>query len=84
VPGLSDGGEPQAGSTCALAGLQHIVRASLLEVGASPVSGFPAASLPLLTPWVRGDSVGYYALVRAPLIEHNLDATDEVPELTYS
>ena len=26
--GLSDGGEPQPGSTCALAGLQHIARAS--------------------------------------------------------
>ena len=30
-------------------------------------------SLPLLNPWVRGDGVGYYALVRAPLIEHSLD-----------
>jgi len=41
-------------------------------------------SLLLLNPWVRGDGVGYYALVRAPLIEHNLEATGEVPELTYS
>ena len=32
-------------------------------------------SLPLLNPWVRGDGVGYYALVRAPLIEHSLDFT---------
>jgi hypothetical protein len=30
-------------------------------------------SLPLLNPWVRGDGVGYYALVRAPLIQHNFD-----------
>jgi hypothetical protein len=30
-------------------------------------------SLPLLNPWVRGDGVGYYAFLRAPLIEHNLD-----------
>jgi hypothetical protein len=30
-------------------------------------------SLPLLNPWIRGDGVGYYALARAPLIEHNLD-----------
>src|SRR5207253_9441007 len=30
--GLSDGGEPQAGSTCALTGLQHIARAALLRV----------------------------------------------------
>ena len=35
--GLSDGGEPQAGSTCGLAGLQHIARASL-EVGQGQVS----------------------------------------------
>ncbi|GAC1623844.1 MAG: hypothetical protein NVS9B13_17870 [Candidatus Acidiferrum sp.] len=30
-------------------------------------------SLALLNPWVRGDGVGYYAFLRAPLIEHNLD-----------
>ena len=30
-------------------------------------------SLALLNPWVRGDGVGYYAFVRAPLIEHSLD-----------
>jgi hypothetical protein len=30
-------------------------------------------SLPLMNPWVRGDGVGYYALARAPLIEHSLD-----------
>jgi len=30
-------------------------------------------SLVLLNPWVRGDGVGYYAFVRAPLIEHRLD-----------
>src|SRR5215472_13699536 len=29
TPDLSDGGEPQAGSTCALAGLQHTAGASL-------------------------------------------------------
>jgi hypothetical protein len=34
-------------------------------------------SLPLLNPWVRGDGVRYYALVRAPLIEHNLDFTQD-------
>jgi len=34
-------------------------------------------SLPLLNPWVRGDGVGYYALARAPLIEHNLDFTPD-------
>ena len=32
-------------------------------------------SLPLTNPWVRGDGVGYYALARAPLIQHNLDFT---------
>ena len=30
-------------------------------------------SLPLLNPWIRGDGVGYYAYVRALLIEHSLD-----------
>jgi hypothetical protein len=30
-------------------------------------------SLVLLNPWIRGDGVGYYAFLRAPLIEHNLD-----------
>jgi hypothetical protein len=34
-------------------------------------------SLPLLNPWVHGDGVGYYALARAPLIEHNLDFTHD-------
>ncbi len=29
-------------------------------------------TLPLVNPWVRGDGVGYYAYLRAPLIEHNL------------
>jgi hypothetical protein len=30
-------------------------------------------SLALLNPWVRGDGVGYYAYLRAPLIEHSLN-----------
>jgi hypothetical protein len=30
-------------------------------------------SLTLLNPWVRGDGVGYYAYLRAPLIEHSLN-----------
>jgi len=34
-------------------------------------------TLPLMNPWVRGDGVGYYAYVRAPLIEHNLDFTHD-------
>ncbi len=34
-------------------------------------------SLPFLNPWVRGDGVGYYALARAPLIEHRLDFTKD-------
>src|SRR5438132_11434147 len=29
-------------------------------------------SLPLVNPIVHGDGVGYYAYVRAPLIQHNL------------
>jgi hypothetical protein len=34
-------------------------------------------SLPLLNPWIRGDGVGYYAFARAPLIQHNLDFTED-------
>jgi hypothetical protein len=34
-------------------------------------------TLPLLNPWVRGDGVGYYAYVRAPLIDHDLDFTHD-------
>jgi hypothetical protein len=34
-------------------------------------------SLPFLNPWVRGDGVGYYAFVRAPLIEHSFDFTKD-------
>lgn len=34
-------------------------------------------TLPLLNPWVRGDGVGYYAYARAPLIQHNLDFTQD-------
>lgn len=30
-------------------------------------------TLPLINPWVRGDGVGYYAMARAPLIQHNFD-----------
>jgi len=32
-----------------------------------------AATLPLINPLVHGDGVGYYAYLRAPLIQHNLD-----------
>ena len=38
---------------------------------------FFVLSLPFLNPWIRGDGVGYYALVRAPLIEHRLDFTHD-------
>jgi hypothetical protein len=34
-------------------------------------------TLPFLNPWVRGDGVGYYAFARAPLIQHNLDFTED-------
>ncbi len=30
-------------------------------------------TLPLVNPWIRGDGVGYYAMARAPLVQHNLD-----------
>ncbi|MGA2421795.1 MAG: hypothetical protein ABSG69_17090, partial [Candidatus Acidiferrum sp.] len=30
-------------------------------------------SLALVNPWVRGDGVGYYAYLRAPIIEHSLN-----------
>ena len=32
-------------------------------------------SMPLVNPWIRGDGVGYYAYVRALLVQHNLDFT---------
>ena len=38
---------------------------------------FFVLSLPLLNPCVRGDGVGYYAPVRAPLIEQRLDFTQD-------
>jgi hypothetical protein len=38
---------------------------------------FFLCSLPFLNPWVRGDGVGYYAFARAPLIQHNLDFTED-------
>jgi hypothetical protein len=38
---------------------------------------FFLCSLPFLNPWVRGDGVGYYAYARAPLIQHNLDFTED-------
>jgi hypothetical protein len=34
-------------------------------------------TLPLVNPIVHGDGVGYYAYVRAPLIEHNFDFTQD-------
>jgi hypothetical protein len=41
-------------------------------------------SLPFTNPWVRGDGVGYYAFVRAPLIEHNLDFTHDYQAANHS
>ena len=41
-------------------------------------------SLLMLNPWVRGDGVGYYAFVRAPLIQHNLDFTRDYQEANTS
>ena len=38
---------------------------------------FFLCSFPFLNPWVRGDGVGYYAFARAPLIQHNLDFTED-------
>ena len=67
IPSLSNGGEPRPGSIGALARLQHITRISLREVGASPVPDFPL-SLPLLSPWVRGDGVGYPLSNLRPLL----------------
>jgi hypothetical protein len=34
-------------------------------------------TLPLVNPWVRGDGVGYYAYVRALLVEHKLDFSND-------
>jgi hypothetical protein len=36
-----------------------------------------AATLPLVNPIAHGDGVGYYAYVRAALIELNLDFTQD-------
>ena len=41
-------------------------------------------SLSFLNPWIRGDGVGYYAFVRAPLIQHNLDFTRDYQEANAS
>jgi hypothetical protein len=41
-------------------------------------------SLALLNPWVRGDGVGYYALARAPLIQHNFDFQRDYQEANAS
>jgi hypothetical protein len=30
-----------------------------------------------VNPWIRGDGVGYYAYARAPLIQHNLDFSND-------
>jgi len=37
-------------------------------------------TLPLVNPIVHGHGVGYYAYVRAPLIEHRLDLTQDFPQ----
>ena len=37
------------------------------------LSGVFLLSLTLINPWVRGDGVGYYAYLRAPIIEHSLN-----------
>jgi hypothetical protein len=34
-------------------------------------------TLPLVNPIVHGDGVGYYAYVRAPLIQHNVDFIED-------
>src|ERR1700686_2912133 len=36
------------------------------------LAGFFLISVPLVNPWVRGDGVGYYAYLRAILIDRNL------------
>jgi hypothetical protein len=36
------------------------------------LTAFFVATLPLVNPLVHGDGVGYYAFLRAPLIQHNL------------
>jgi hypothetical protein len=46
--------------------------------GFAAITAIPGGGLwavAVLNPWVRGDGVGYYALVRAPLIEHSSDFT---------
>ena len=67
APEVSNQTDGLVGSIGTLAGLQHIARTSLLEVGAS-LCLILFLALPLLNPWVRGDGV-----VRAPL---NSDGTE--------
>ena len=48
--------------------------------GFAAITAIPGGGLwavAVLNPWVRGDGVGYYALVRAPLIEQRLDFTQD-------
>ena len=44
---------------------------TLLSYGSLLILSF-VLTLPLVNPWVRGDGVGYYAYVRAMLVEHSL------------
>ena len=45
---------------------------------------FFLVSLPFLNPWIRGDGVGYYAFLRAPLFEHSLDFTCDYQQANSS
>jgi hypothetical protein len=65
-----------AGQTNHVTAVAHASSVQTQEARRSRYSTILAAlfllSLPIINPWVRGDGVGYYAYVRALLIEHSL------------
>lgn len=66
-----------------IAEFRQTVRAPAVSVAEKEYAGSRKAAhillllflitLPVVNPWVRGDGVGYYAYVRALLVEHKLD-----------
>ena len=69
----------------ALGGTQTVARAGLSrEKVLGGADSYPKLlfllfllTIPLLNPWVRGDGVGYYSYLRAPLIDHDLNFEDD-------
>jgi len=51
---------------------RHREAADRLRLHLVVLTAFFVATLPLVNPLVHGDGVGYYAYLRAPLVQHNL------------